>query len=666
MLDSKNQPVSTNSPIESSEPGGVPRWFWLVSAIAVLAVLGLGFLSLQRPDKKKDIEIKKTEINEKADPIKEGRAIFATNRDIDSCKKVLQLINQTPAQVMAAPQTEIPGLTAIDLEYIKSSSFPPADAWFWAEQYLLRGIVQGNDLAPQGAKQLSNTHLTDTWDWVMRSVRLSELAVDAPDLRGIASLLQVIRRGTATAEERGLIFLELLNQFKTTNGPTGCLVATQRSADDPLHLLVAWQLEPGSPIFLGEPRTGRILGKPGEPASLDELLKDAKWLNVFGSKGDSLSDFKLSLNGATFKVPISLAALSERQNRAQTTVFPPNDSPILFRDCQAIINRLKTALGNVGLSEPKVVLDQNYLLRLINFLPKNEGGRDSGINRQATDLALIPWDVIPIELVPQAVQSVANLVVKNPQPTYQGGTDLDTLPRNLVADRPDRPQRLGSAVPENLNLKFTLGIFGGVFLEWKSASNKGRDLLVRGDFNRIVPDLIQEKEDLERKVSGISGQSRQDLVVWLNEGVGGLARRRDASDPGETQEDQMIRQAAPLMVYLSDRVALARMPDVQLALAQARHEQAAILDRKTRTNKQSQQGQDRIRQWKAAALAWGILAKDQQGKQLGYYARLWQGIAFYQATDLDSAKQAWIAAGDGQTIFPEQLTAKWLADSLGK
>jgi hypothetical protein len=60
------------------------------------------------------------------------------------------------------------------------------------------------------------------------------------------------------------------------------------------------------------------------------------------------------------------------------------------------------------------------------------------------------------------------------------------------------------------------------------------------------------------------------------------------------------------------------------------------------------------------------LAKDQQGKQLGYYARLWQGIAFYQATDLDSAKQAWIAAGDGQTIFPEQLTAKWLADSLGK
>jgi hypothetical protein len=432
-----------------------------------------------------------------------------------------------------------------------------------------------------------------------------------------------------------LIFLELLNQFKTTNGPTGCLVATQRSADDPLHLLVAWQLEPGSPIFLGEPRTGRILGKPGEPASLEELLKDATWLNVFGSKGDSLSDFKLSLNGATFKVPISLAALSERQNRAQTTVFPPNDSPILFRDCQAIINRLKTALGNVGLSEPKVVLDQNYLLRLINFLPKNEGGRDSGINRQATDLALIPWDVIPIELVPQAVQSVANLVVKNPQPTYQGGTDLDTLPRNLVADRPDRPQRLGSAVPENLNLKFTL-------------------------------DLIQEKEDLERKVSGISGQSRQDLVVWLNEGVGGLARRRDASDPGETQEDQMIRQAAPLMVYLSDRVALARMPDVQLALAQARHEQAAILDRKTRTNKQSQQGQDRIRQWKAAALAWGILAKDQQGKQLGYYARLWQGIAFYQATDLDSAKQAWIAAGDGQTIFPEQLTAKWLADSLGK
>ncbi|MFM8932512.1 MAG: hypothetical protein ACKOS8_11625, partial [Gemmataceae bacterium] len=75
------------------------------------------------------------------------------------------------------------------------------------------------------------------------------------------------------------------------------------------------------------------------------------------------------------------------------------------------------------------------------------------------------------------------------------------------------------------------------------------------------------------------------------------------------------------------------------------------------------QGQDRFRHWKAASLAWGALSKDMQGKRLGAYARLWQGVALHNAGDADGARQAWAAAGDGN--LPEQVTAKWLAGTPG-
>jgi hypothetical protein len=217
-------------------------------------------------------------------------------------------------------------------------------------------------------------------------------------------------------------------------------------------------------------------------------------------------------------------------------------------------------------------------------------------------------------------------------------------------------------VPESVNVRLTLPIFGGVFLDWQTAVNKGRDLLVRGEFNRVVPDLIQEKEDLERKIDSISSKNRQDLVAWLKDPASPLGKA--AARTGENNEEQVVRQAAPLLVYLADRVAQVRLPDVLLALAQARHEQAVIVDRKAKGNRQSQQGQDRLRQWKAAALAWGALAKDQQGRRLGAYARLWQGIALYNGAEHSLAKESWAAAGEGN--LPEQITAKWLADHLAK
>jgi len=155
-----------------------------------------------------------------------------------------------------------------------------------------------------------------------------------------------------------------------------------------------------------------------------------------------------------------------------------------------------------------------YLGRLLRFLPKAEGGRDSGISKQGTELSMIPWDALPAELVPQVVQSVAGIVLNSQQGAGLAGTDLENIARLLQADSPGRPEKLGALVPEAINVRMTLAIFGGVFLDWQTAYNKGRDLLVKGDFNRIVPDLIQEKEDLERKVAAISPKSREDLVAW--------------------------------------------------------------------------------------------------------------------------------------------------------
>ena len=45
---------------------------------------------------------------------------------------------------------------------------------------------------------------------------------------------------------------------------------------------------------------------------------------------------------------------------------------------------------------------------------------------------------------------------------------------------------------------------------------------------------------------------------------------------------------------------------------------------------------------------------------MAHYARLWQGVALWQAGDFDSAKQVWQFAGEGNS--PEQKSAKWLLD----
>ncbi len=649
---------------EEADSTGLPGWVWLVIGTVLVAVAGLAFLALQPPAGKADREVKKESVEEKPDPARDARLALAQSRDVDSCKKAILLVNQVESAGSPGQKVQIPGLSQSDADYLLSGSFPPADAWYWSEQAFLKAVVQGNELAPAPGRQLSLAHLVDLWDWSMRSVRLSDLAMEDPENRGISPLYQVIRRGTGTAEERGLVFLELMNQLVGSSasfGPAGCLVKTQRSASDPFHLLVAFQPEPSGPVFMGDPRTGRLLGSPWSPLALDDLLRDGAWITAFGSKGETLGDLKLSLNGATFLVPFPLASLAERQKRAQGQLFSANDSPLLYRESAPMVSRVRDALSKASLAEPKVVVDPNYLVRLLRFLPKTEGGRDSGISKQGTELSMIPWDTLPAELVPQSVQSVAGIVLNSQQEGGLAGTDLENLSRLLQPDSPGRPEKLGALIPEAVNVRMTLAVFGGVFLDWQTALNKGRDLLVRGDFNRIVPDLIQEKEDLERKVAATSPKSRQDLAAWARDA--GRQMSKSADEPGETPEEKMIRQASPLLVYLADRVAQVRLPEVQLALAQARHEQAAIADRKARGNKQNQQASDRLRHWNAAALAWGALAKDLQGKRLGAYARLWQGIALHHAGDLDGARQSWAAAGEG--TLPEQVTAKWLAGPSG-
>ena len=649
---------------EEADSTGLPGWVWLVIGTVLVAVAGLAFLALQPPAGKADREVKKESVEEKPDPARDARLALAQSRDVDSCKKAILLVNQVESAGSPGQKVQIPGLSQSDADYLLSGSFPPADAWYWSEQAFLKAVVQGNELAPAPGRQLSLAHLVDLWDWSMRSVRLSDLAMEDPENRGISPLYQVIRRGTGTAEERGLVFLELMNQLVGSSasfGPAGCLVKTQRSASDPFHLLVAFQPEPSGPVFMGDPRTGRLLGSPWSPLALDDLLRDGAWITAFGSKGETLGDLKLSLNGATFLVPFPLASLAERQKRAQGQLFSANDSPLLYRESAPMVSRVRDALSKASLAEPKVVVDPNYLVRLLRFLPKTEGGRDSGISKQGTELSMIPWDTLPAELVPQSVQSVAGIVLNSQQEGGLAGTDLENLSRLLQPDSPGRPEKLGALIPEAVNVRMTLAVFGGVFLDWQTALNKGRDLLVRGDFNRIVPDLIQEKEDLERKVAATSPKSRQDLAAWARDA--GRQMSKSPDEPSETPEEKMIRQASPLLVYLADRVAQVRLPEVQLALAQARHEQAAIADRKARGNKQNQQASDRLRHWNAAALAWGALAKDLQGKRLGAYARLWQGIALHHAGDLDGARQSWAAAGEG--TLPEQVTAKWLAGPSG-
>ena len=651
---------------KKSQIQGLPWWLGAAVAISLAVLTGLMYMSMDRPSTKNEPAKIQPTNGKEADPLQEAKLIFALSCDPDSCKRALQILGRLPkTSTYPLVSQEIEGLTPQDDDYLNSATFPPADAWYWAEQLLLKKIIDGNEMAESPGRQTALAQAEILWFWTMRMVRLSELSFEFPEVKGISSLSQVIRRGTGTAEERGLIFLELLNQARpiAKNMFAGALVRTQRATDDPFNLIVAFQIELDGTVFLGDPRTGRLLGTPSSPLPLSELLVNTLWLGQFCGKGESLSEFKLSLNGAKFMIPIPLPALAGRQVDIQNNLFSTNDAPVLFREPKAVIKRLKSALSAQGLTDPSVIIDPNYLVRLLNYLPKTEGGRDdSGLNRQATELSLIPWDSLPSEMVPRTVKLFSQKILQKAKQSQGGPPDIEYLARLVDDQRQGRPKSLGVVVPDLVNSQITLPVFGGIFLEWQSFSGKGRDLLVNGQFGRLVPDLIQEKEDLDKKAVSDGSDIRKELVIWLTKT--NEFSRQSLSGPGKEREEEFLKEflkaPSPFLEYLFGRIATARLPDIQLALAQVRHEQAGMTERKTRSLRLSKLGGDRNRAWQSAALAWGNVAKTHSGKNMAHYARLWQGVALWQAGDFDSAKQVWQFAGEGNS--PEQKSAKWLLD----
>ena len=253
---------------KKSQIQGLPWWLGAAVAISLAVLTGLMYMSMDRPSTKNEPAKIQPTNGKEADPLQEAKLIFALSCDPDSCKRALQILGRLPkTSTYPLVSQEIEGLTPQDDDYLNSATFPPADAWYWAEQLLLKKIIDGNEMAESPGRQTALAQAEILWFWTMRMVRLSELSFEFPELKGISSLSQVIRRGTGTAEERGLIFLELLNQARpiAKNMFAGALVRTQRATDDPFNLIVAFQIELDGTVFLGDPRTGRLLGTPSSP-----------------------------------------------------------------------------------------------------------------------------------------------------------------------------------------------------------------------------------------------------------------------------------------------------------------------------------------------------------------------------------------------------------------
>ena len=164
---------------KKSQIQGLPRWLGAAVAISLAVLTGLMYLSMDRPSTKNEPAKIQPTNGKEADPLQEAKLIFALSCDPDSCKRALQILGRLPkTSTYPLVSQEIEGLTPQDDDYLNSATFPPADAWYWAEQLLLKKIIDGNEMAESPGRQTALAQAEILWFWTMRMVRLSELSFE--------------------------------------------------------------------------------------------------------------------------------------------------------------------------------------------------------------------------------------------------------------------------------------------------------------------------------------------------------------------------------------------------------------------------------------------------------------------------------------------------------
>jgi hypothetical protein len=497
--------------------------------------------------------------------------------DLPTCRTVLQQAN---AHLSAAPAAMTYRLEDRDAAFLRKSlflsddelneissvSFTLLDSHHLEQCFVMHDAARSLEVDDAPAE----VRATAAFAWVMRQVQLSDQ--DKPLIPPLA----VLRRGWGTAEQRGLVFLALLEQLDVS----GCIVLIPGAGE-------AWLVGvlTGKEILLFDARTGfPVSSADGRKiATLAQLRVQPKIQVPLDSTGKVVAPQDARAAGP--KLVCSLSAMAPRMRFLEESLCSTYrvrlncDVHRLYRMFKEFADGAGPESIPVGFLSRSNDPDQPVQV-LRGFLAPEEGGSDDSRwrNRQ-WQLTLTPWAALP-------------------PPVRQ--------------------------VPENIEPGIRLrNVFEQPFLDLIQTSGQPRDLLIRGRLAECVTRLVEIREENQRHLTVLRDEPNLDkeLAAWSAdaERLHGdlLLARRQAAAVNNPANLAALEQAERQMkahwekwdrvrevVLRVGAVPLAREIDYFLALA--KHEQAeraqARLER--RAEKPAELAASARESWQSAAERW--------------------------------------------------------------
>ena len=534
------------------------------------------------------------------DPLDEARDTLGHGPDVGACRAALQKINvalsreSVPRAKLLDPkdrellQKDF-SLSDDELAEVGAENFTLLDGYHLDGAFLLHDAAT-HALEPEevGGDLPTPTPLeraTAAFAWVVREVRLADPTAVDP-----APSQFVLRRGSGTPLERGLVYLDLLNQLGTADDEAapkpgqaespppflGCLVfCRDKSTEAPRLWACGVVLNGGPDVYLFDPRLGLPLpGANGKGvATLADVGKDASLLKQLDMDAAHPYDVTAEqARTAELQLVCSLSSLAPRMAHLQKKLLPPVRVS-LSQDVSGELQVLKNAAAKMEGTKPpvKVWTEGTGLLR--RFLPPDEGGTDKGwpggfalrdlVGFTNSDdprrVQMLRLELFKYQLAPWDVMS----------PQFR---DVEKFPYNVG---------LGFRVRDGF-----LAPFVHMMLDPQSP----RDRMLRGEFDKAATDLVGMSARMrlhldQREEAGTAGELEKEVDVWVDKARHAYAdqlRAQEKGSPAATEAanrevEAIWKEAKPVVTLLEGASAVPGLADATYLLGLCKHEKAEQL-----------------------------------------------------------------------------------------
>jgi hypothetical protein len=598
------------------------RMAWGI-ACAVVALIVLPFLFVGNRSRPATATTRPAQATDE-DPLEEARQALAKPAETNVVRSALRQINAAISKATdsrppslqpdeAATLEKTCALRKDELDEISATTYSLLDAPHLEYCLLLRDAARSLDARVTGIKASGTPEVRleqarQAFDWVMRQVRI--YAGPPTEAGRWATPDLALRRGTGTALDRGLIFLDLLRQIGSPKSSmpeiTGAVMVCRKGEEAQAFWACAVDVGGDQGLYVFDPALGIPLpGPEGKGiATLGEIATRAEVLEQLRVPGAPKYGFtREQAAAAQINLYCSLSALAPRMRHLQDELLPPAIEVRLAVDLPGELARLQKAAAH-DRKNPPVGLWKEGLRIWRNFLMPNEGGVAEPVRfalhdlpgftplSDLTEVGMPPKEIFRLGLVPWI--------------------DLPGMFRNPV----DFPYRsgLGSEIRNRFGAPFQMAVM----------APGPRDLLLRGRMREAIPRLVAERDiwsGYERQMEGgVSMEMAAAIPRWKERAVSAYASSVTSATPEQKHEalieiNQLWKDAGPVMTMLLAGAGQPRNAQIAYTLAQCKHEEAERMQARLNLLEKDRRADDTDRQktaatWREALSAWTTFLRD--------------------------------------------------------